>query len=202
MYLSKVMVHWKWAENPYKLHKALWQLFPDRDGQKRDFQFRVEQYQKGIGALVLLQSELEPINADVAMIMASKSFKPNIETGSTIRFKLRANPVKTIKDKHGRLTKKGEPKKCRVPLLREEDKINWLQRKLEGKATLQSIQVQDEKPLYFYKESEDRRGQIKPVCFEGVLSIDNAEAFSQMLQTGIGAAKGMGCGMLSLAPVG
>ena len=118
-----------------------------------------------------------------------------------MRFKLRANPIKTIKDQHGRLDKKGEIKRCRVPLLSAEEQVNWLQRKLDGVATLQSVDVLKEPMLHFHKKSEDRRGKIKTVCFEGVLSIKDVDEFHKVLSNGIGAAKSMGCGLLSLAPV-
>ena len=49
--------------------------------------------------------------------------------GQRLRFRLRANPIKTIRDENGRKNKKGEIKRCRVPLLKENQQIAWLKKK-------------------------------------------------------------------------
>ncbi|EAA1049248.1 type I-E CRISPR-associated protein Cas6/Cse3/CasE, partial [Escherichia coli O28ac] len=48
---------------------------------------------------------------------------------------------------------------------------------------------------------EGKNGKIQTVCFEGVLTINDAPALIDLLQQGIGPAKSMGCGLLSLAPL-
>ena len=50
MYLSKIHIPWRQAQNPYQLHQALWRLFPGFEDADREFLFRVEQLQKGIGS--------------------------------------------------------------------------------------------------------------------------------------------------------
>ncbi|EFE7734285.1 type I-E CRISPR-associated protein Cas6/Cse3/CasE, partial [Escherichia coli] len=52
-----------------------------------------------------------------------------------------------------------------------------------------------------YFSGEGKNGKIQTVCFEGVLTINDAPALIDLLQQGIGPAKSMGCGLLSLAPL-
>lgn len=198
MYLSKVWINWHWAKDPYQLHRAIWQLFPGRPDDQRDFLFRVEDLQPGRGAAVLLQSRHAPESAEVANVLASKDYSLLLVQGSRLRFRLRGNPVKSIKDERQRLNAKGEVKSCRVPLIHEEEQLQWLVRKLEAGAQLETARVVDEQALYFRKS--DTGGKIKPVCFEGILVVSDVEQFKGLIEKGVGPAKAMGCGMLSIAP--
>lgn len=196
MFLSKVFINWRWARNPYQLHRAIWQLFPDRPEADRNFLFRVEEIKAGHGSMLLLQSRDAPQDADVAQVLASKIMNLCVPEDVLLRFRLRANPIKTIKDEHERLNTRGTIKSCRVPLIHEEEQLTWLQRKLADAALLQTAQVIQEQPLYFHKD--DHGGKIQPVCFDGVLTVADTERFTALLTQGIGPAKGMGCGLLSI----
>jgi len=198
MYLSKVWINWHWAKDPYQLHRAIWQLFPGRPDDQRDFLFRVEDLQPGRGAAVLLQSQQAPESAEVASVLASKEYSLPLAQGVRLRFRLRGNPIKSINDDRQRRNAKGEIKSCRVPLIHEEEQLQWLARKLEAGAQLETARVVDEQPLYFRKS--DMAGKIKPVCFEGILVVNDVEQFKGLIERGVGPAKAMGCGMLSIAP--
>ncbi|CDH24989.1 type I-E CRISPR-associated protein Cas6/Cse3/CasE [Xenorhabdus bovienii] len=121
-----------------------------------------------------------------------------IPCGAKLRFKLRANPVKTIKDERQRRTRDGELKCCRVPLIHEEQQLQWLSRKLAGAALLSTAWVISEPPIYFRKS--DISGKIQPICFEGQITVQESEVLIFLLSQGIGPAKAIGCGLLSLAP--
>ncbi len=79
------------------------------------------------------------------------------------------------------------------------DVIAWLQRKLGNAARVEDVHPISERPQYF--SGEGKNGKIQTVCFEGVLTINDAPALIDLLQQGIGPAKSMGCGLLSLAPL-
>ncbi len=203
MYLSKVFIEWQWAKDTYQLHKALWLLFPAQPEAERHFLFRVERLQAGRGAELLLLSASNPVSCSAAQVMVSKPHHIVIPEATPLRFRLRANPVKTIKDARERRNGKGEVKSCRVPLIAEEQQRQWLERKLGGMAELHVVQVTPERPLYFRKQDKPSRqsmaGKIQPVLFEGVLTIQDAPKFSDLLVQGVGPAKSLGCGLLSLA---
>jgi CRISPR system Cascade subunit CasE len=204
MYLSKVKINWAQAKNPYEQHRLLWKLFPDQPQEKRDFLYRVENYIKGQVVTVIMQSKQkpQPSSSEALELIAVRPFKVSFYEGQRLRFRLRANPIKTIKDKSkGEQIKNGKAyiRTVRVPLIQEEQLHAWLKRKFEGVALLESLVSQKELPLNFRKQKEHRSGKIQPVLFDGVLTVQNPETLKELMQLGIGPAKSFGCGMLSLA---
>ncbi len=200
MYLSKVMISGSACRNSYEMHRALWKLFPSSPSSGRDFLFRVERAGQQRSEL-LMQSRREPFFAAIreTRLLASKPYLLSLLQGQRLRFKLLANPVKTIKDEAGRVNAYGETKKCRVPLIRDEELQTWLMRKLDGKAEIETVETEKQMPLNFYKVGERRVGKIQPVCFQGILRITSPEELKGLIKSGIGPGKAFGCGMLSLA---
>lgn len=201
MYLSKIVVPWAKARNPYDWHDCLWQLFPEDREAKRDFLFRVEQAPVGQAAHILMQSEREPMPiAQDARLADKRDYPLLLREGQRLRFLLVANPVKTCKDQgeHPRLNKKGEPKNCRLPLLKEEEQRAWLERKIQGAARLEALALRPHPPLYFRKKG-DAPGKIIAVTFEGVLAVEEPNTLRSLIARGIGPAKGFGCGLMSVA---
>ncbi|MGH8578633.1 MAG: type I-E CRISPR-associated protein Cas6/Cse3/CasE, partial [Gammaproteobacteria bacterium] len=162
MILSQVLVDWRHARNPYDIHCALWRLFPGQARERRThgeeartgFLFRIEENRPGRGATIIMQSGNPPqTGSDVAKVVRlSNPFEPSLKPGDRLRFMLTANPVKTITDTDGRTNAKGEAKKCRVPLIREEEQRAWLVRKLNGAAELEALELRTERLLYFRKK--------------------------------------------------
>lgn len=203
MFLSKVKLNWDQAKNPYEQHRALWKLFPDRETEQRDFLYRVEQLVKGQGAAVIMQSLIEPQQANEVELQAFREMSLNLREGQCLRFRLRANPVKTIKDEDkGTISKNGKTfsKTVRVPLIREDQQQDWLARKFAGVAQLDSVIIQQELPMNFRKSREKRSGKIQSVLFDGIVNVLNPHAFKVLVTQGVGPAKSFGCGMLTLAP--
>lgn len=200
MYLSKILIHGSISRNLYEIHRALWRFFPEDADAQRDYLFRIERasHQQ---AEILMQSCREPVERNVlgTKLLASRDYPLNLKEAQRLRFLLLGNPVKTINDESGRLNAKGEVKKCRVPLIHEEEWRAWLERKLEGCATLQTLIAEKRLPLNFRKTKEKRVGKIQPVSFQGILTVQNASAVHDLVVTGVGPAKAFGCGMLSLA---
>lgn len=200
MYLSKVMIRGSACRNPYEIHRVLWKLFPHDDDAERDFLFRIERSGQQ-NAEVLLQSHREPVNAveREARIIGIKPYTLQFSVGQRLRFLLLANPVKTISDEGGRLNTGGEIKKCRVPLIRENELQSWIVRKLEGLAIVDTVMIEQRSVLNFHKASERRAGKIQPSSFQGTLTIVDPEGLKKMVASGIGPAKVFGCGLLSIA---
>lgn len=194
MYLSKVHIEGPAARNPYDWHRTLWRLFPGRPEDARDFLFRVEAQRPDTGALLLLQSTQAPVmNAqDVRLLAEPKSLDAlRLESGQSLRFKLTANPSRKIRDRDD------AERKLRVPLIREDEQLDWLARKLAPAAAIEAASARNNPPLYFRKGGQG--GKIVTVTFEGMLSVTDAAALRALLHAGIGAAKSFGCGLLTLA---
>lgn len=85
------------AGNSYGMHRLLWDLFPGRDGQQRNFLFREEQDNEQQGGAVqpiyyLLSPDL-PLQTSPLFQVETKPFDPQLEEGDHLAFKLRANPI-------------------------------------------------------------------------------------------------------------
>ncbi|MGY0216640.1 type I-E CRISPR-associated protein Cas6/Cse3/CasE [Endozoicomonadaceae bacterium StTr2] len=204
MYLAKVHIAPEKSRNAYELHRALWQLFPDRPNDDRSFLFRVENQSRLSGAQVLLQSQLEPAtSAEHVRCLATKTIDYRFQHNQQLRFRLRCNPVKAVKDERkGTITRNGKTytRSVRVPLINEEDQQQWLEKKLQqAGARLLAVTIVQEAPLYFRKVREQRSGKVQPVLFEGILQVDDPVSFQQAVVDGIGPAKSFGMGLLSLA---
>jgi len=201
MYLSKVMIRGGACRNPYEIHRVLWQLFAEDADAVRDFLFRVGKSDWN-QAEVLMQSLRKPEKMyDTAQILGCKEYSLSLQAGQQLRFLLVANPIKMIKDEKGRTDAAGEPKKCRVPLVREDDQRAWIERKFQGAAILETLAIDPVFPLRFRKNKDDKAGKIQQVNFQGVLCVEDVVALTALIQSGIGPAKAFGCGLLSLARV-
>jgi CRISPR system Cascade subunit CasE len=206
MYLSKVFIDFRKPKNIYQLHQDLWSLFPGQDDKPRSFLFRVEQQRAGDGASILMQSEMAPCAGNEHIkLLGTRDYPLTVLKNQRLRFLLVANPVKTIKDQQERKNKKGVIKSNRVPLIKEEDRQNWLERKLQSWAQLDSLLIRPCQPLYFYKKDEQNSkghgGKIVPIAFEGILTVQEPDDFIAQVKQGIGPAKAFGCGLLSLARI-
>lgn len=199
MYLSKILVKGPACRNPYQAHRALWKLFPDDAGANRDFLFRVEHSgRNSVG--ILMQSIRKPDQlSDTAQVLVCKEYRISLLPHQRLRFLLIANPIKTINDEAGRKSSNGETKKCRVPLIREDEQSAWVSRKFQDAASFENLVVDPVHPLRFRKRKEDNVGKIQPVSFKGTLRVEEPEEMARLIRSGIGPAKAFGCGLLSLA---
>jgi CRISPR system Cascade subunit CasE len=137
-----------------------------------------------------------------------------IDAGTRLRFRLRANPTKTLSDRtpgrEDRLLGK------RVALLREEDQRDWLERKggQHGFRLLTTV-LDPELPAVAVAPQATERGRrpardgerALPLCFgavlfNGQLEVTDAELFRGALSAGIGSGKAFGFGLLSVAGLG
>jgi len=199
MFLSKMRMVGAACRNPYEVHRNLWELFPENPEAERDFLFRVERADSH-RADILMQSFRKPENSSPnVQSLESRAYPLILREGQQLQFLLVANPVKTISDENGRKSATGEPKKCRVPLIRDEDHRGWLLRKLDECASLETLIVDRTTPFHFRKDRENRFGKIQPVIFQGILTVREPETFACLIRKGIGPAKAFGCGLLSIA---
>lgn len=206
MFISRVEVPWEVARNPYEIHRRLWRLFPGQiaetrrqaDESRQGFLFRIESQPTGRPTRLLMQSRIPPVKADGLTLIGSRQFLPVPREGQRLAFILTANPVKTITDelsasKPGKLSGK-----CRVPLIKEQDQRDWLTRKLAGVTEVEHADVLPHPPLYFRKGGHP--GKLVTCTFEGVLRVTTPDKLLALLENGVGAGKGFGCGLLLVRP--
>ena len=202
MFLSRVEVPWEFNRNPYDFHRLLWRLFPgeaketrSNDGEARQsFLFRIEDNPTGRPARLLVQSRRPPEATSGLIVIGTREFQPKPVAGQRLAFLLTANPVKTITNTQ-RDAKPGKiSEKCRVPLIHEADQRAWLTRKLANAGEIVTASVLPHVPMYFRKGN--RGGKLATATFDGVLQVRDSTRLTELLENGIGPAKGFGCGLL------
>lgn len=188
---------------PYELHRTLARAFPEKEhGGMGRVLFRVEQM-KDRAQTVLVLSELQPdwrperfVHQGVVIWEAetkSGQYDPTFSKGDICAFRLLANP-----------TVKREGK--RLAWLREEDQRLWLQRKGEQHGFTLWEDALRLTPMGFTHGTKEAN-QVKHAMvhyglrYDGVLQISDPRLLTQAVSHGIGSAKGMGFGLLSVLPL-
>jgi CRISPR system Cascade subunit CasE len=140
--------------------------------------------------------------ADPAIDLRERLKLDSLKAGQRFRFRLRANPC---------VTRNGK----RLGLMRLEEQEKWIERKgkLHGFSLPQltsfnlsellqervDIRISQEQMLRG-KQHSGNAIRIFSVLYDGILTVTDPDSFRDALQTGIGHAKSMGLGLLSIAP--
>lgn len=189
------------AARPYELHRSLMTAFPDKTaGGAGQVLFRLDIDRESGGMSVLVQSQKEPdwagLNGatDFVTEYQSKPFNPIFVKGQVLRFRLRANPTKRAKE-----TGK------RQGIVGEEAQLDWL-RKRGRQSGFEVIDVNIAAEGFVKDKMTDTKEAkhsitMLSVRFDGLLRVTDPNAFRRTIEQGIGSAKGLGFGLLSLAPV-
>jgi CRISPR-associated protein Cas6/Cse3/CasE subtype I-E len=212
MYLSKVRLnaldrtHLAILSDCYESHKLISCACGSNKNGTRVL-FRPETPDGPIAPL-LVQSEHEPDwdrprrELGVTVHAEYKEFEfPEIPSGTRLRFRLRANPVKTIRGgKDQEVDASGDPKRIRVPLKREEKQLAWLERKIDqAGAALEGALVQKEGDVVGRRKAKGPPLTFYSVRFDGSLVVTEPQALLAAMRYGIGPAKGFGFGLLSVS---
>ncbi|MFQ5673204.1 MAG: type I-E CRISPR-associated protein Cas6/Cse3/CasE, partial [Nitrospinales bacterium] len=190
MYLSKLVLDRRKASNPYQIHRLLWRAFPGMPDENRPFLFRVNWGQAGSPLQILMQSRIQPAQPDESScrLLAQKPVELNLRKGQVLRFALCANPIKFLKEE-----------RCRVPLIDDQQILDWLKRKLDSAVETLDAQLEGRKNLFFRRNGQ--AGKIVTVNLSGVLRVRDNEGLLRLIERGIGPAKSFGCGLMLLRRV-
>jgi len=226
MYLSRLILNPRSRQvqselaRPYQMHKTILRAFPDGDvAVERSAEkaagvlFRLEEDARS-GLLLLVQSQFPPHWARlpnlVTYLLPAEQLPPGIpenpalkeinlqlRAGQTLAFRLHANPTKRLSS--GKGNKPGK----RVALYKEKDQLAWLERKFQvGGARVLEARTAQSGNVYGQQTKQDQKNTLTlfGARFEGRLQVADPQALLDTLRTGIGSGKGMGFGLLSLAP--
>jgi len=172
----------------YAWHTALWAAFPDRDGEPRDFLFRVDDQRTQFEALLL--SKDEPV-APAWGFWETRPVASTFLEHDAYRFQLRANPTMRRNADRRRLGIYAEPR-LREWMLRKGETSGF--RIADGTLTIGA-------PVDETFVRNGRRGKHVSVDFAGLLQVLDRERFRGAFDNGIGSAKAFGFGMLMLATI-
>jgi len=218
MYLSRLQLNPNTREvwrthlgNPYRIHQMVMHGFPD-DTRREKAQALHRLEIRHNTPVLLVQSALEPdwstINLDyltppdpfdAQLNPAVKPVTLSLQASQVLNFRLCANP--TIKKV--RRYENGERRHSnRVPLLRENEQIEWLQKQAEaGGFTVLRVTVSQAQQQKIWKGKGITPITLYTVQFDGYLRVEEPDKLQEAVLTGIGPSKAFGCGLLSLAPV-
>lgn len=211
MYLSRLILNphnrrvQREIAQPYQMHKSLMRSFPDSLNRERDrVLFRVETDPRTGVPIVLLQSTLEPRwdwlgepggKGYLLRAPECKSFGLHLAPDQVLAFRLRANP--TVKRRFNEKDHK------RVGIYDEEEQLAWLRRKgeLGGFRVISACTSgQEDVGGKIKRDEETHTLKLAAVQFDGLLQVTNPDRLRESVRQGIGSGKGLGFGLLSLAP--
>lgn len=210
MYLSQLVLNPRSfaarrdLSSAYQLHASLCRAFATSDQSVPKFLWRLEPTQKYAPPKVLVQSvslpdwnsfESERFKGYLAETPEAKPVPlEHLQLGQTLRFRLKANPTVTRKDPSNL------EKRKRHGLKDVEEQLEWLahQGKNGGFAVLGAMVAQSER-VQMFKHGGGRPITVQSVLYEGHLKITSLELFKQTLEFGLGHAKALGFGLLSVA---
>ena len=203
--------------DPYQMHSTLCRALsdPGKKCPEGEFLWRLQPASASTGEpRLLVQSRSLPKwtrigvagwfaqDPDPAIDLAARLKLDSLKAGQKFRFRLRANPCVTCNGK-------------RQGLLRLDEQEYWIARKgkeqhgfilpllttgdVPGKERI-DVQVSQAQML---RGRRHDGGEIRvfSVLFDGTLAVTDPVMFRSSLETGIGHAKTMGLGLLSVAPV-
>ncbi len=189
----------------YRAHQYLWELFPGVQDSEREFLFRRNEH--GPWPEFYLVSARPPEDPRGVWWVEHKDYRPQLAVGNQLAFQLRANPVVTRRDEHGKHkrhdvimdAKRSFAEAERPPLaqLVQEKGVAWLSRRAEDHGfSIKPGEVQADG--YRRHEMGRRRGRVQfsSVDFAGLLTVTDPERLREALLRGIGPAKGFGCGLM------
>lgn len=202
--------------DPYQMHKTLTtrcfaeaNIIAQRNVARAEAEgahgllFRLDVDPMNNRLIMLAQSHVQPnwagLPAGYALqVHGPKSFNLTdaLVAGQTFRFRLRASPTKRI----GNSTKFKQDIGKRVPIKKEEELLAWLNRKSEQHG-FSIVRVQTGTKDRQFSRKDGYSMQWHSICFDGVLVVHDPDALRIAVESGIGTAKGMGFGLLSLAPL-
>ncbi|WP_018466930.1 type I-E CRISPR-associated protein Cas6/Cse3/CasE [Calidithermus timidus] len=206
MYLSRLQLNPRHKQartdlaSPYQLHATLCWAFAEPEQSPPRFLWRLEE---GKIPTVLVQSVEMPrweklLQRFPDYLTHPPEHKPipleHLQPGQVLRFRLRANPTVTRKDPEN------PEKRKRHGLKKVEEQLEWLHRQgQKGGFTVLGAMVAQSQRVRMFKHGGGSPIVLQSVLYEGHLKIADLENFKQTLATGIGHAKALGFGLLSIA---
>ena len=216
MFLSRLILDLTYRQaradlaSPYQLHATLCRAIAEENQTPPRFLWRVEEDKT---PTVLVQSGSQPNWEKLTLRFPSYFAKApeaklisleHLCVGQALRFRLRCNPTVTT------LAKDGSGKKKRYGLYKLEDLLGeekegvwypgWLERQAEKSGFgLKSFTVVRSEKMNVYKHDRQTKITLQSVLYEGHLKITDLETFKHTLRDGLGHAKALGFGLLSIA---
>lgn len=205
------------VRSTYAVHQMVWGFFHGNPVGNREFLYRFEM--RNHEPVVYLVSEEKPVDVRGVWAVSSKEYDPVIAVGDRLSFSVRVNPVVTRieRDAAGEVVRHSrhdvvmdEKVRCRkegVPFVyaekMQEAGSRWFAARAEKSGCVVdagAVQV-----LGYERQIFEKRGGkevvISTMDLSGVLEVCDPDQFRQVLFSGLGPAKGFGCGLMMVRRV-
>ncbi|MBF0368987.1 MAG: type I-E CRISPR-associated protein Cas6/Cse3/CasE [Magnetococcales bacterium] len=200
---SRLRLGWS---GEYGLHKMVWNLFAGQADQPRDFLFHLNE--NGLSSILYTLSRREPQITDTPWQARTKPFAPQLATGDQLGFLLRANPVVTrakkrhdvVMDAKHTLSSQGKPRKewpSQAELVQQTASA-WLRRRADSMGVEWGEICAEGYQIRRFSKPNKSTISLATVDFSGVLTVRQPQLFHEAVITGVGGAKGFGCGLMML----
>lgn len=198
----------------YAAHQLLWKLFTH--DSKRSFLFREEITDSGMPTFYVLSLN-EPAADTPIFTSESKPYRPQLEAGDRLAYKLRTNPTVSISTKGGR-SRRHDVLMHAKRKARDEGVTNsqdmetamhdaaraWFadeQRLTRWGFTLDSLPDVERYTQHKVVGKNGRPVQFSSVDLQGLLTVSDPNKFLTNLYSGIGKSKAFGCGLMLIRRV-
>ncbi len=212
LYLSKLTLNLQSSQtrrdlaDPYDMHRTLSRAFTGPDGLS-PFLWRLEDSRPGELPVVLVQSKDAPnwqqLPEHWLADQAQRVWEPEkvIRPGQWVRFRVLVNPTITTVPKGVDVQGSARGQRKRLGLTKAEDQLNWLQRQGNrlGLHHVSATVVRSGKV-----RSSKKKGHPMTVVIallEGQALVADAAALVGGIRIGIGHARMLGLGLISVAPL-
>ena len=192
--------------DPYDMHRTLNRAFAG-PGSLSPFLWRLEDCRPGELPVVLVQSRDAPNWQQLPerwfIDQAQRAWEPEkvIRPGQWVRFRVLANPTITTVPQGVDVQGSARSHRKRLGLTRAEDQLSWLQRQGErlGLRHVSATVVRSG-----HVRSRKKKGHTMTVVaalLEGEAMVTDAAALVGGISAGIGHARMLGLGLVSVAPL-
>lgn len=199
---------WSQIRDVYAVHQLVWSWFAEPHRTARDFVYRLEG-QGHLPMLYALGAAAPKVNPEVWTVQ-SKEFAPKLQAGDQLGFVLRANPTRRKSKGEGAGKRHDVVMQRKLDLRAAGDALpseaelvqaacsEWF----VGKGERNGFSADTEAVIATgYRTHRVFRKGASPIRFStvdlsGVLRVTDPERFGECLTSGLGPAKGFGCGLM------
>lgn len=202
--------------NSYRMHQALRPAAPDRvgnpkesrgavvDGKEvRDFLWRLDASDDKIEVLVQSACYTEwgkLVDSGVVTDVQQKVWRPRIQSGTPLMFRLRASPFR----KHHKYVDENTRRKWRVSIKNRDDQEAWLAKRLARAGEILSLMAvgwREPDAVKHDKHDASRSHTFNDILvdYEGSFVVRNEAEAMRLIRDGIGPGKSVGLGLLAVS---
>jgi len=196
-------------QNGYHAHQLVWKMFADNPDRQRDFLYRHESV-NGLPTFYIVANR-EPVNNSELWDIRTKEYKPQLRPEQRLGFTLSANPIRSRRDENGRQHRHDVVMEAKLNIAKEgksfdlseivqEHGFRWLEERsaFHGfKVLRHDVRVDGYQQRRLFKRKGDNPISFSTMDFNGILAVTEPDVFiEKCLFSGIGSAKGFGCGLM------